>query len=75
MTKSMAPPLLFDLRGKRVYVAGHTGLAGRHSAASSAISESEPRPPGTGSGGAGRDRKLINRACRMQFFLLPRVGD
>src|SRR5512139_787240 len=28
MTKSMAPPLLFDLRGKRVYVAGHTGLAG-----------------------------------------------
>jgi GDP-L-fucose synthase len=24
----MAPPLLFDLRGKRVYVAGHTGLAG-----------------------------------------------
>src|SRR5215831_8902218 len=24
----MTPPLLFDLRGKRVYVAGHTGLAG-----------------------------------------------
>ena len=24
----MPPPLLFDLRGKRVYVAGHTGLAG-----------------------------------------------
>jgi GDP-L-fucose synthase len=24
----MAPPLLFDLRGKRVYVAGHSGLAG-----------------------------------------------
>jgi GDP-L-fucose synthase len=24
----MSPPLLFDLRGKRVYVAGHTGLAG-----------------------------------------------
>ena len=24
----MAPTLLFDLRGKRVYVAGHTGLAG-----------------------------------------------
>jgi GDP-L-fucose synthase len=24
----MAPPPLFDLRGKRVYVAGHTGLAG-----------------------------------------------
>jgi GDP-L-fucose synthase len=24
----MKPPLLFDLRGKRVYVAGHTGLAG-----------------------------------------------
>jgi GDP-L-fucose synthase len=24
----MAPALLFDLRGKRVYVAGHTGLAG-----------------------------------------------
>lgn len=24
----MAPPLLFDLRGKRIYVAGHTGLAG-----------------------------------------------
>ncbi len=24
----MAPPLLFDLRGKRVYVAGHNGLAG-----------------------------------------------
>ena len=24
----MASPLLFDLRGKRVYVAGHTGLAG-----------------------------------------------
>ena len=28
MTKSMTSPLLFDLRGKRVYVAGHTGLAG-----------------------------------------------
>jgi GDP-L-fucose synthase len=27
MSKTMAP-LLFDLRGKRVYVAGHTGLAG-----------------------------------------------
>ena len=26
--KSMTPPLLFDLRGKRVYVAGHAGLAG-----------------------------------------------
>ena len=24
----MKPPLLFDLRDKRVYVAGHTGLAG-----------------------------------------------
>lgn len=24
----MAPPLLFDLRGKRVYVAGHNGMAG-----------------------------------------------
>jgi GDP-L-fucose synthase len=24
----MVPPLLFDLRGKRIYVAGHTGLAG-----------------------------------------------
>jgi len=24
----MSPPLLFDLRGKRVYVAGHSGLAG-----------------------------------------------
>ena len=24
----MVPPLLFELRGKRVYVAGHTGLAG-----------------------------------------------
>jgi GDP-L-fucose synthase len=24
----MTPPLLFDLRGKRVYVAGHAGLAG-----------------------------------------------
>ena len=24
----MTPPLLFDLRGKRVYVAGHSGLAG-----------------------------------------------
>jgi GDP-L-fucose synthase len=24
----MAPPLLFDLKGKRVYVAGHNGLAG-----------------------------------------------
>lgn len=28
MTESMAAPLLFDLRGKRVYVAGHTGMAG-----------------------------------------------
>ena len=28
MTELMAPPVLFDLRGKRVYVAGHTGLAG-----------------------------------------------
>jgi GDP-L-fucose synthase len=28
MTVSMAAPLLFDLRGKRVYVAGHTGMAG-----------------------------------------------
>jgi GDP-L-fucose synthase len=27
-SNSAAPPLLFDLRGKRVYVAGHTGLAG-----------------------------------------------
>ncbi|HEY4141395.1 MAG TPA: GDP-L-fucose synthase [Pseudolabrys sp.] len=24
----MAPPLLFDLKGKRIYVAGHNGLAG-----------------------------------------------
>ena len=24
----MTPPLLFDLKGKRVYVAGHTGMAG-----------------------------------------------
>lgn len=24
----MTPPLLFDLRGKRVFVAGHGGLAG-----------------------------------------------
>jgi GDP-L-fucose synthase len=24
----MAPPLLFDLHGKRIYLAGHTGLAG-----------------------------------------------
>src|SRR5471032_261016 len=24
----MAPPLLFDLKGKRVYVAGHNGMAG-----------------------------------------------
>ncbi|HZT24392.1 MAG TPA: GDP-L-fucose synthase [Pseudolabrys sp.] len=24
----MSPPLLFDLRGKRVYVAGHSGMAG-----------------------------------------------
>jgi len=24
----MAPPLLFDLKGKRVYVAGHSGMAG-----------------------------------------------
>ena len=28
MDDSMTPPLLFDLRGKRVYVAGHSGLAG-----------------------------------------------
>jgi GDP-L-fucose synthase len=28
MTELRTPPLLFDLRGKRVYVAGHTGLAG-----------------------------------------------
>jgi GDP-L-fucose synthase len=28
MTKPMTAPLLFDLRGKRVYVAGHLGLAG-----------------------------------------------
>ena len=28
MIDSMPPPLLFDLRDKRVYVAGHTGLAG-----------------------------------------------
>jgi GDP-L-fucose synthase len=28
MTKSMTAPLRFDLRGKRVYVAGHLGLAG-----------------------------------------------
>jgi len=28
MIDSMPPPLLFDLRAKRVYVAGHTGLAG-----------------------------------------------
>ncbi|MGC2640130.1 MAG: GDP-L-fucose synthase [Pseudolabrys sp.] len=28
MTELMPPPLLFDLRGTRVYVAGHTGLAG-----------------------------------------------
>ncbi|HZL30464.1 MAG TPA: GDP-L-fucose synthase [Pseudolabrys sp.] len=28
MTKSSAPSLLFDLRGKRVYVAGHAGMAG-----------------------------------------------
>ena len=28
IAEPMAPSLLFDLRGKRVYVAGHTGLAG-----------------------------------------------
>ena len=28
MTKPMTAPLRFDLRGKRVYVAGHLGLAG-----------------------------------------------
>lgn len=28
MAQLPAPPLLFDLKGKRVYVAGHTGLAG-----------------------------------------------
>jgi len=28
MTESGAAPLLFDLRGKRVYVAGHAGMAG-----------------------------------------------
>jgi GDP-L-fucose synthase len=28
MNSPMTPPLLFDLRGKRVYVAGHSGLAG-----------------------------------------------
>ena len=28
MTKSSPAPLLFDLRGKRVYVAGHAGMAG-----------------------------------------------
>jgi len=28
IAEPMAPPLLFDLRGKRVYVAGNTGLAG-----------------------------------------------
>jgi GDP-L-fucose synthase len=28
MTESMTVPLLFDLRGKRVYVAGHTGMVG-----------------------------------------------
>jgi GDP-L-fucose synthase len=28
MTESSAVPLLFDLRGKRVYVAGHAGMAG-----------------------------------------------
>jgi GDP-L-fucose synthase len=28
MTKPMTAPVLFDLRGKRVYVAGHLGLAG-----------------------------------------------
>jgi GDP-L-fucose synthase len=28
MTESSAAPLLFDLRGKRVYVAGHAGMAG-----------------------------------------------
>lgn len=28
MTRSGSPPLLFDLRGKRIYVAGHSGMAG-----------------------------------------------
>lgn len=28
MSSSDTPPTLFDLRGKRIYVAGHTGLAG-----------------------------------------------
>ena len=28
MERGLAQPLLFDLRGKRVYVAGHNGLAG-----------------------------------------------
>ena len=28
MIDPLTPPLLFDLRGKRVYVAGHTGMAG-----------------------------------------------
>jgi GDP-L-fucose synthase len=28
MSESVPPPSVFDLRGKRVYVAGHTGLAG-----------------------------------------------
>ena len=28
MTRSAQAPLLFDLRGKRVYVAGHSGMAG-----------------------------------------------
>ena len=28
MTETSTPPLLFDLRGKRVYVAGHAGMAG-----------------------------------------------
>lgn len=28
MTETSPPPLLFDLRGKRVYIAGHAGMAG-----------------------------------------------
>src|SRR5262249_51434616 len=28
MSEMSAPPLLFDLSGKRVYVAGHAGMAG-----------------------------------------------
>ncbi|MFA6266108.1 MAG: NAD-dependent epimerase/dehydratase family protein, partial [Pseudolabrys sp.] len=28
MSVSPHPPLLFDLRGKRIYVAGHSGMAG-----------------------------------------------